>query len=123
MTLPSDRGKGEAGVTLLEALVALGIIALVSSVAVTALRPPSPALVLEQQAAELISEAATARSQAIHTAAPVALELPGCGAVLEAVFHPDGTARGTGACLTERGATLRLRLSPLTGRLVPERVR
>lgn len=109
---------GRAGVTMFETLVALSILALVLGVAATALRGPSPAMQLEQWAAELAADAARARARAVAEGESVSVALPGCdGGTVTARFFSDGTASGPDACVTVADTSLTLRISPLTGRL------
>ena len=120
---PSPRPlSATAGVTLFETLIALSILALVLGVAATALRGPSPSMLLEQQAAAFTEAAATARARAVNGGETVELELPGCdGRPVIARFHSDGTATGSEACVSGNSLSLTLRISPLTGRLAVDR--
>lgn len=116
----SDAGP-DAGFTLLEMLISLAIIAAILAIATTALRPPSPALLLDRQLANLKNDATLARDQAVRQGQPVALPLPGCqnDQDTEVLFFPDGTARTTGPiCLTEGGLSRRLLIEPITSRIV-----
>ncbi|MFZ5963022.1 hypothetical protein ACOXXX_08745 [Thalassococcus sp. BH17M4-6] len=115
----SDRGP-DAGFTLFDVLISLAILAAILAIATTALRPPSPALLLERQLATLKNDAALARDRAVRLDRPVALPVPGCQTDegSEALFFPDGTARATGPiCLTQGGLSRRLLIEPITARI------
>jgi prepilin-type N-terminal cleavage/methylation domain-containing protein len=114
MTSPSD----SAGYTLLEALVALAILALVAGLVAGATRGPSPELALRRTAAERTAEAATTRLSAVRAGATRDFTAPdACGGPGTIRFHPDGTAQGPDLCLTKGDRSLRLALDTMTGRL------
>ena len=119
MTLRSEPLSARAGFSLLEALVVLGILALVLLASVRAFRPPSPAFRLQELIAEKSAEAAQAQTSAVRTARAVVVEVKDATCSGEPVwltFFPDGTASAQDLCLRvgERQATLTL--DPLTGR-------
>lgn len=107
-----------AGFTLFETLISLGLLALVLAVSVAAIRPPSPALQLKAAAARLTNDASLARHTAIAENRPIIWTPDGLqcdeAAGAEFVFYPDGTVSGSDICLSP----LNLRLHPLTGLLV-----
>ena len=115
-------GLSSAGLSLLEALIALAILALIMGLSASTFRGPSPALRLQKQAAELVGAAATLRQRAIREAATLELETEGLtcednGQPLS--FFPDGTASGPDLCLNVKDQQLRLQLNALTARLKP----
>ena len=119
MAGPGHRRTARAGVSLLEALVALAILSLVLGASAAGLRGPSPRLRLQGELAELRRGAAETRARAVLTGTPAALPIEaGCGAPASMIlFLADGTARGVGPCLESGDAVLWLDLDPLTGRL------
>lgn len=123
MILRSDpRGAGSqtAGLSLLEALIALAILALIMGLSASAFRGPSPALSLQKQAAELIGTATVLRQRAIRDGDTLSLETKGLtceGSDQPLYFFPNGTASGPDLCLSVKDQQLRLQLNMLTARL------
>lgn len=123
MTLPSrDRHAHphRAGFTLLEALIVLGILALILAVVSPSLRGPSPALLLQRRATDIMRAVEQIQARAIATRQVKVFETEGqnCDQTQrDILFYPDGTAHGGDLCLIEATATLKLRLQPLTGHL------
>lgn len=108
------------GFSLLEAMVSLAIIALITGVTLSAARPPSASLRLEQRAARMVANVAEARQRAITTAQTVLLDFPDaeCDGVPPAItFFADGTANGEDLCLSEDDLILTLTINQLTGKL------
>jgi len=110
-----------AGFSLLEVLVVLGILSLTIAVFATSNRGPSPSLELKAHVSALQAEVAAARATAIiegttNTHAMAAPLCPGSDATL--TFFPDGTAQPADICLTVEPLDQRLRLDPLTAQLV-----
>lgn len=108
------------GLSLLEALIALAILAMVMGLAATGFRGPSPMLRLQKEAVELIRSASTLRQRAIRESKTLNM---GTGGItcentdISFSFFPDGTAIGPDLCLTTGTLKLRLTLNSLTGRL------
>ncbi len=118
---PCRIGAPSAGLSLLEALIALAILALIMGLSASTFRGPSPALRLQKQAAELIGSAATLRQRAIREGDTLQLETKGLaceGTDQPLSFFPDGTSSGPDLCLTAGDQQLRLQLNFLTARLL-----
>ena len=116
----SRRPSSDAGFSLLETLIALAILATVTGVAAAALRAPSPGLQLDSAVSELRLEASTTRRRAVTTLARASMVLTDCtGRDVVVWFFPDGTASGSEVCVTQSGLTRKLRISALSGRLIP----
>ncbi|SMX26038.1 hypothetical protein TRP8649_00110 [Pelagimonas phthalicica] len=115
--LPSNPSP-QSGFTLLEMLVSLAILAAILGITVTALRPPSPKLRLDQASAQLANDAALARTRAIHDVKTVTFALPQCdGSDAMTRFYPDGTALPATACLRIKNLVQHIEIKPLTGLL------
>ncbi|WP_457645937.1 pilus assembly FimT family protein [Profundibacter sp.] len=109
-----------AGLSLLEALIALAILAMVMGLSASAFRGPSPALRLQKQASGLIQTATTLRQRAIRDGRSFTMQTQGltCETTGQPlVFFPNGTASGPDLCLTADTRQTRLRVNALTGRL------
>jgi prepilin-type N-terminal cleavage/methylation domain-containing protein len=110
-----------AGVTLLEVLVVLAILALSAAVAFSSLRPPSDALTLSKRVAELEKDFALDRLRAIREGRAIIRDVEALACEqdtnTEVIFRSDGTALGPDLCLSEGKITSRFALDPLTGRL------
>ncbi|HHI70479.1 MAG TPA: hypothetical protein ENJ91_05705 [Rhodobacteraceae bacterium] len=117
----SYAGK-KAGISILEALVVLAILAMVLGLSAGALRGPSPALQLQKQAGILIEKAANLRQRAIREGKKLTMEnqTTTCDTTIKQPlsFFPDGTASGPDLCLVIADQRLRLHLNALTGRLL-----
>lgn len=114
---PNER----AGFTLLESMVALAIVALMTSIAVSGIRGPSPKLQLERAISAVKREASNARLRAVTEQIPVVIKLPGCEIEeVDLTYYPDGSATGPLICVATAGFTATIRVSPLTGKLDPE---
>jgi Tfp pilus assembly protein FimT len=124
MTLPSDQQwHASSGVTLLETLVVLSILAFIVGAVAGLRRGPSPGLSLKRAAAERVETAAQQREAAIRSGLETKLLIEdSCDAGKTIRFRPDGTAQGPDICLALSGHSLRLVLDPLTGRLSPEQL-
>lgn len=112
--------KPNAGLSLLEALIALAILAMVMGLSASAFRGPSPTLRLQKEAAALIRTTSQLRQRAIREGTILSMETNGTtcdklGTTLS--FFPDGTAIGPDLCLKTESLQLRLALNVLTGRL------
>ena len=121
MTLPCDINPARAGLSMFEVLVALTILALVTTVATAGLRGPSPSLQLQRQTADVVRQSAVTHLRAIRQEQTLFLDVSTLICTPEdptiASFFADGTAQGPDLCLTASDSTLqRLRLVPLTGR-------
>lgn len=117
---PISIAKPTAGLSLLETLIALAILAMVMGLGASAFRGPSPTLRLQKEAAALIGTATALRQRAILENR--ALKMEDSAAPCEETdkpltFFPDGTASGPDLCLTANDLHLRLTLNALTGRL------
>lgn len=108
---------------MFETLVSLAILVAIISIATTALRPPSPSLLLDKKVSELAKTVSSARNRAVRNGKPVSLEAPGCDnrETVELLFFPEGTAWSNGQICIQEGSIIRIfRLTPLTGELKPE---
>ena len=108
--------RSESGVTLLEALVSLAVMALVLTVVVSRMRP-SENLVSEEKLAEFIDQIVDAKARAISSGDVVVLQSPGQGCSVETStvrFFPDGTAHGNGLCIEAKNGLVLVAVNPLT---------
>ncbi len=111
----------DAGFSLLETLVALAILAVVTGVAAAALRQPPPALRLDNEVSDVQRDAAIARKRAVSTQVQVSMPVIDCeGNDAVIWFYPDGTASNVEFCVTNSGLTRALRVSTLSGQLLPK---
>lgn len=123
MTLRFDTkgiAKRNAGLSILEALIALAILAMIMGLNASAFRGPSPTLRLQKEAAVLIRTASQLRQRAIRENKVLSMESNGATCDEQETplsFFPDGTAIGPDLCLSAESLQLRLTLSALTGRL------
>lgn len=112
--------KPHSGLSLLEALIALAILAMVMGLSASTFRGPSPTLRLQKEAAVLIRTASQLRQRAIREDKVLSMESNGATCDepdTPLSFFPDGTALGPDLCLTSESLQLRLTLNALTGRL------
>lgn len=111
----------DSGFSLFEVMVSLAIIALITGVSIAAIRTPSPALVLEKRAADIISKVVAARHNAIRSATAISMEFGDASCAEDTIptlsLFPDGTATGDTLCLKEGDASLELSINAITGRL------
>ncbi len=117
---PISIAKPTAGLSLLETLIALAILAMVMGLSASAFRGPSPTLRLQKEAATLTRAATVLRQRAIREGNTVTMEDSGtpCEETDKPLtFFPDGTASGPDLCLSADDLHLRLTLNALTGRL------
>jgi len=110
-----------SGVTLLEVLISLAILALIVSVAASRLARPDR-FAAERVAAKIAEAAAAARLRAITEDrtvefAPEQPPCPGVDAAPNVIFHPDGTVAAEPLCLLVDGDEVHFQVDPLTGRL------
>jgi prepilin-type N-terminal cleavage/methylation domain-containing protein len=131
----SPRHTAEAGFTLLELLVAVGIMALAAGIAFPVLQHRLAARATEQAAATLRLALAEARGDSLMQGAPVTLTLSADGTLLAfgnghpplplpdghppldwpregITFHPDGSARGGFATLGQGNRAQRFTVEP-----------
>ena len=124
MTLRSDPSlSSQAGFTLFETLLTLGILSLLLAVVAGAARGPSPSVELHRLATQVQSDAAAARLRAIETGRAVrfSLEADTCeGRPAHLDFAPDGSVAGDPVCVRHAGLQLTLSPAPLSGRLVAQ---
>ncbi|MGC1495035.1 MAG: type II secretion system protein [Sulfitobacter sp.] len=114
----------EAGFTLLETLVALSILAVVSGIAAAALKGPSPRLQLDNAVNEALEVASATRHRAVITQTAAHMPMTDCNNNdVDLWFFPDGTASNAQVCVTQSGLTRVLRISTLSGRLIPGETR
>lgn len=109
-----------SGLSLLEALIALGILAMVMGVSIGTFRGPSPTLALQKDAAALVRTTSNLRQSAIRDNQPLSMDISELACedtTANIIFYPNGTARGPDLCLFNKDQTLRLTIKPLTGRL------
>lgn len=113
------------GVSLLETLIALAIIAMVMAVVTTSLRPPSPSMLLEQRVVAVLSESNALHLRAIRSGQDQPHQTDhSCSDGEDAIwFFADGTMLGPDLCLEESGLSARLIADPLTGTYQREPVR
>ena len=117
MTSHSDLPPNRAGFTLFETMVSFVIVGLVLTVAISAIRAPSPSLLAASDASQLARDAVQQRADAISQQRTViwAPDAQLCSNTADPVFRffADGTARGPEICMPGK----RLVLHPLTGYL------
>lgn len=108
---------------LLEVLIALSILGIVTAVAVSGRVGGQPGLELQRKISGLRSEAAQVRHHAVVGGVSTSLVIPDAsckvsGGTVTLKFFADGTAAGDQICVVNRDLVTRLKLDPLTGRLV-----
>lgn len=117
----------ERGATLLEALIAIAIVATISAAASATIFRPNDRLALNQSIAQLSDEAATQRARAItrgqavlwRPAASPDMELSNCEEDTPQLrFTSKGAALGDDICLQAGDLAVTLRPDWLTGALV-----
>ena len=115
---PLGLSKPTTGLSLLEALIALAILAMVMGLSASAFRGPSPTLQLQKQTAELIAAASVLRQRAIRENKTLIMETDTtCNQTDKHInFFSNGTASGPDLCLSVKEKHLRLSLNALTGR-------
>ena len=125
-----NREHLSSGLSLLEALVVLGLIAIVSGLAASGLRGPSASLTREAAIAALQEQVATLRTRALisGTLVPVQLQPPegyelrpcaGDDTAPEILLRPDGKSTGGRFCLHGPDLVTVLQVDWLTGQLRP----
>jgi general secretion pathway protein H len=114
---------GDAGFTLLEALVALAIVALAWLLVVPALPDGLFRSELERSARALTTELREARARALAERREVVVRLDRPGATVRSVepgavrFFPEGGATAAAITLERGGRTYRIEVDWLTGRV------
>ncbi len=129
------RGEGEAGATLIEMMVVLGILGLITAVTFPAWMSPLRRVQLYEARAALVGHLRTARADAVRGGAPVTLELAQDGggyrwerreAVLPVglivggepraiTFFSDGASSGGVLKISGRGRSLAVEVDPASG--------
>jgi len=129
MRLPFEtKPATNLGVSILEMLVVLTIVALILSVSALGLRGPSETMTLKNLGAELIEKASKARHQAIAEQSVQELNLDAASPAqscesddpVSLVYFPNGSVLGDDICLDGPSMQLRLRVDRLTGLIVME---
>lgn len=131
MTSRCNRRAGEAGVSLLEMLVVLALIALLLGVAATRLTGPSPRLSTEALGAKFVDAAYDQRLEAMVQGREIAwapilpndIKSEPCSEAETAppiVFLPTGRALGGPVCLKQGDRGLILSVDWLTGLVAAE---
>lgn len=131
-------GTGERGVTLIEAMVALAVMALISAITFPALERGYGRLELQRATERLAADLRVARAQALRRGGPVVLALatdgrsyaigavqrPGVadgvsfGGTARIAFYPDGSASGGRIIVANRGREAQVAIDPSTGALM-----
>lgn len=110
-----------AGFTLFEMLVSLTILSLVLAVGTSAIKGPSPVLLLHREATEIQKKAAVLRNEVVRNHELKIMDFANetCESGRNrTVFFPDGSASGPDLCLSNGNSKIRLELMPLLGRYV-----
>lgn len=110
-----------AGFSLLEMLVVLGILAMLLTITLPGLKEPSPELTLQKRAVEIQRESTHLQLRAVSEGMTQNFDITdyACEPLKPTQFFlSNGTAFGGDICLSEKNFALRLRLDPLTGRLI-----
>lgn len=116
----SGRRRKDSGISILEMLVVLAVLALLAGAMTTSRIGPSAALRLQGAVARVQDAAAQTRAQAITSGEIRELRLTTgiCdGDPVVLTFFPDGTATPTDVCLNHDDSRRKLFLDPLTARL------
>ena len=122
----SDRWSRESGLSLLEMLVVLALLAVITASVAGRLTGPSGRLVSEALAADLVRQAQDARLEAMLTGVPstLRLDLPdpvreiaceGAAELQPITFTDKGRAMGGPVCVLVSGEIVRLDIDWLTG--------
>ena len=126
----------DRGMTLLETLVAVGVMALIATVAFPRVERAVGGVTLREETTALVANLRLARAQAIRRAEPVTFsvardghgygwsgsalrEVPGglslAPANASVTFYPDGSATGGDFGVTGRAGRLPIHVDPVTG--------
>lgn len=122
---PFNLEGSTTGATLFETLMVLAILAGVAGITASAIRTPSPQLILRQEAQSLRTTVIAAREAAVRSGRPQSIEnvADDCsGQPARLVAFADGTILSPDLCLTLEGETIRLAVDNITGRLKIEAV-
>ncbi len=119
MILPSENLNQRSGFTLFETLIGLGVLSLILTVTVTAIRPPSAALRLQQAQTELSQKISKAQLDAIRSGETTVFvtTLRPCisKGTSEILVYLDGSVRASEFCVDDAKITIH----PLTGKVTP----
>ena len=116
---PSSPPTAQAGFSMLETMVAFAILAAVIGVAAASWRGPSPKLQLDAVVASVQRAASEARYRAVQSNQVVEVSFVHCDGPQTVIrFFADGTATASDICIEEAGLRRKLRISPMTGRLI-----
>lgn len=116
-----------AGVSLLEMMVVLSILALVLSAAAWRLGTATTGPNLRSSALSVVAKVEAMRREAIETGSTVSLTVPGADCQskgdVRLVYFRDGSVRGQDLCVRQGDQAVRLPLDHLTGLLDRSAVR
>ena len=115
-----SNAQSDEGLTLLETLVTLSIMATVASVAATSIRTPSDRVELQKIASHLERQISQTRQAAIssNSRASLIIHQHVCVEAITLIFHPNGMTEGEDICLVSGQATLNLHLNNIAGQFV-----
>lgn len=115
-----SRSESSSGFTMLEALVALGLISLMVAIVAASQSRPSDGLELKAALASLSEDAARNRAYAVLNSEAVVWRPDALcpGEASEVVFFPDGTASPTRLCIRIGSLVAERKVHALTGRVV-----
>lgn len=108
------------GFSLLEALVSIAILAAIMTVFISSRTSPSHTLKVDQAIAEIASNVATSRLQAIRqrTVYEISLGTPSCNGEDQTVtLFPDGTGQSAPLCILVEGQQVHVAIDPFTSAL------